>query len=159
MWLEFDSCQQRHLPGLGMVAGDRSTGFRSVRTIFLLPRLRRCSHVLPCSFSVHRLGQHRDVEIKRLVISDTVEDRILALQDRKVGTWIAVLRARADDGHYSNSLLMEVLEKERVRNLAVSIFVWSVYLIYMCPGMTVRELANLFGLDVRGRRLQPRDDD
>jgi SNF2 family DNA or RNA helicase len=32
---------------------------------------------------VHRLGQTRDVIVKRLVIANTVEDRILALQERK----------------------------------------------------------------------------
>ena len=32
---------------------------------------------------VHRLGQNRDVFVQRLVIADTVEDRILALQERK----------------------------------------------------------------------------
>ncbi len=32
---------------------------------------------------VHRLGQNRPVKVDRLVISDTVEDRILALQERK----------------------------------------------------------------------------
>lgn len=33
---------------------------------------------------IHRLGQTRDVTIDRLVIRDTVEARILALQERKV---------------------------------------------------------------------------
>ena len=32
---------------------------------------------------VHRLGQTREVLVNRLVIEDTVEDRVLALQDRK----------------------------------------------------------------------------
>ena len=32
---------------------------------------------------VHRLGQQRDVFVERLVIKDTVEDRVLALQERK----------------------------------------------------------------------------
>ncbi len=32
---------------------------------------------------VHRLGQSRAVRVDRLVIRDTVEDRILALQERK----------------------------------------------------------------------------
>ncbi|KAJ6486844.1 SNF2 superfamily protein [Mycena sanguinolenta] len=32
---------------------------------------------------VHRLGQHRKVTVNRLVIANTVEDRILALQQRK----------------------------------------------------------------------------
>ena len=33
---------------------------------------------------VHRLGQLRNVYVHRLVISNTVEDRVLALQERKV---------------------------------------------------------------------------
>lgn len=32
---------------------------------------------------VHRLGQTRDVEVVRLIVSDTIEDRILQLQERK----------------------------------------------------------------------------
>jgi len=32
---------------------------------------------------VHRLGQTRTVFVHRLVIADTVEDRVLALQERK----------------------------------------------------------------------------
>ena len=32
---------------------------------------------------VHRLGQLREVLVERLVIADTVEDRVLALQERK----------------------------------------------------------------------------
>lgn len=32
---------------------------------------------------VHRLGQTREVHVDRLVIADTVEDRVLALQERK----------------------------------------------------------------------------
>lgn len=35
-------------------------------------------------FKVHRLGQDRDVFVKRLVIADTVEDRILLMQENKV---------------------------------------------------------------------------
>lgn len=33
---------------------------------------------------VHRLGQTRAVNVKRLVINNTVEDRVLALQQKKV---------------------------------------------------------------------------
>ena len=33
---------------------------------------------------VHRLGQLRPVFVQRLVIANTVEDRVLAMQDRKV---------------------------------------------------------------------------
>lgn len=32
---------------------------------------------------IHRLGQTRTAYVHRLVISDTVEDRVLALQERK----------------------------------------------------------------------------
>lgn len=35
---------------------------------------------------VHRLGQTRPVNVQRLVITETVEDRIMALQERKVSS-------------------------------------------------------------------------
>ncbi|KAF9527621.1 SNF2 family N-terminal domain-containing protein [Crepidotus variabilis] len=69
---------------------------------------------------VHRLGQKRDVLVQRVVIADTVEDRILALQERK--------QSLAD------GTLGEGSGKKMGR-------------------LSVAELANLFGLDARGRRL------
>ncbi|KAJ7128105.1 SNF2 superfamily protein, partial [Mycena filopes] len=69
---------------------------------------------------VHRLGQHRPVIVKRMVIANTVEDRILALQERK--------QSLADGS------LGEGAGKKIGR-------------------LSVRELANLFGLDARGRVL------
>ncbi|KNZ76960.1 hypothetical protein J132_10908 [Termitomyces sp. J132] len=70
---------------------------------------------------VHRLGQTRRVVIQRLVISDTVEDRVLAMQERK---------QQLADGS-----LGEGSGKKIGR-------------------LTVKELANLFGLDHRGRLLE-----
>ncbi len=35
---------------------------------------------------VHRLGQEKDVFVKRLVVEDTIEERMLRLQDVKMGT-------------------------------------------------------------------------
>lgn len=69
---------------------------------------------------VHRLGQQKDVFVHRLVIANTVEDRVLALQERK--------RNLADGS------LGEGSGKKIGR-------------------MSVRELANLFGLDQRGNLL------
>ncbi|KAJ7039861.1 SNF2 superfamily protein [Mycena alexandri] len=69
---------------------------------------------------VHRLGQHRDVIVKRLVIANTVEDRILALQERKK--------------NLADGSLGEGSGKKIGR-------------------LSVRELANLFGLDARGHVL------
>ncbi|KAF8633893.1 hypothetical protein AX15_001196 [Amanita polypyramis BW_CC] len=69
---------------------------------------------------VHRLGQTREVNVEKLVISNTVEDRILQLQQRK---------QQLADGS-----LGEGSGKKIGR-------------------LSVRELANLFGLDVRGRRI------
>ncbi|KAK7046715.1 putative ATP-dependent helicase C23E6.02 [Favolaschia claudopus] len=69
---------------------------------------------------VHRLGQHRKVRIQRMVIANTVEDRILALQERKQ--------------NLADGSLGEGNGKKIGR-------------------MSVRELANLFGLDARGRVL------
>ncbi|KAJ6571813.1 SNF2 family N-terminal domain-containing protein [Mycena capillaripes] len=69
---------------------------------------------------VHRLGQHRKVIVKRMVIANTVEDRILALQERKQ--------------NLADGSLGEGNGKKIGR-------------------LSVRELANLFGLDARGRVL------
>jgi hypothetical protein len=35
---------------------------------------------------VHRLGQEKDVFVKRLVVENTIEERMLRLQDVKMGT-------------------------------------------------------------------------
>ncbi|ESK90272.1 snf2 superfamily protein [Moniliophthora roreri MCA 2997] len=67
---------------------------------------------------VHRLGQTRAVNIQRFVIENTVEDRILALQDRK---------QQLADGSLGEG------NSKKVGKL------------------TVKQLANLFGLDARGR--------
>ncbi|KAF7976186.1 hypothetical protein HWV62_7352 [Athelia sp. TMB] len=69
---------------------------------------------------VHRLGQQRNVFVQRLVIENTVEDRVLALQDRKKGI--------------ADGSLGEGTGKKIGR-------------------LSVRELANLFGLDGYGNRL------
>ena len=37
---------------------------------------------------VHRLGQEKDVLVKRLVVEDTIEERMLRLQDVKMGACI-----------------------------------------------------------------------
>ncbi|KAG5653742.1 hypothetical protein H0H81_010999, partial [Sphagnurus paluster] len=70
--------------------------------------------------SFDRLGQTRPVAVQRLVISNTVEDRVLAMQERK--------QLLADGS------LGEGTGKKIGR-------------------LSVRELANLFGLDHRGRVL------
>ncbi|KAF8647982.1 hypothetical protein AX16_006412, partial [Volvariella volvacea WC 439] len=69
---------------------------------------------------VHRLGQLHPVHVQRLVIADTVEDRVLAMQERK-----QILA----DGSLGEG------KGKKIGKL------------------TVRELANLFGLDHRGRVL------
>ncbi|KAK0480890.1 SNF2 family N-terminal domain-containing protein [Armillaria novae-zelandiae] len=69
---------------------------------------------------VHRLGQSRRVKVDRLVISDTVEDRILDLQERK---------QNLADGSLGEG------NGKKIGKLSV------------------KELANLFGLDARGRLL------
>ncbi|KAJ6499605.1 SNF2 superfamily protein [Mycena vitilis] len=69
---------------------------------------------------VHRLGQHRKVIVKRMVIPNTVEDRILALQERKQ--------------NLADGSLGEGNGKKIGR-------------------LSVRELAELFGLDAKGRVL------
>ncbi|KAF9256614.1 hypothetical protein L218DRAFT_881400, partial [Marasmius fiardii PR-910] len=69
---------------------------------------------------VHRLGQTKPVNIQRLVIENTVEDRILALQERK---------QNLADGSLGEGNAKKIGK------------------------LSVKELANLFGLDHRGRVL------
>ena len=49
--------------------------------------MRRCiafgTGLCSCDYRVHRLGQTKPVVVQRLVIADTVEDRVLAMQERK----------------------------------------------------------------------------
>ncbi|KLO17670.1 hypothetical protein SCHPADRAFT_900413 [Schizopora paradoxa] len=71
---------------------------------------------------VHRLGQERPVFVNRLVIQNTVEDRVLAMQERKK--------------NLADGSLGEGNGKKIGR-------------------LSVRELANLFGLDASGRVLKP----
>jgi len=39
---------------------------------------------------VHRLGQEKDVFVKRLVVEDTIGERMLRLQDVKMGACISL---------------------------------------------------------------------
>jgi hypothetical protein len=40
---------------------------------------------------VHRLGQEKDVFVKRLVVEDTIEERMLRLQEVKMGACITII--------------------------------------------------------------------
>ncbi|KAI1861459.1 uncharacterized protein JN550_010839 [Neoarthrinium moseri] len=66
----------------------------------------------------HRLGQEKPVTVHRLVVEDTVEDRILDLQENK------------------RKLVGEVLNSEAARGLS---------------GLSINELAGLFGIGTGGR--------
>jgi hypothetical protein len=43
---------------------------------------------------VHRLGQEKDVFVKRLVVENTIEERMLRLQDVKMGTLYPIVSMR-----------------------------------------------------------------
>ena len=87
---------------------------------------------------VHRLGQARDVVVERLVIENSVEDRILALQERKQDL--------------ADGSLGEGKGKKIGRECFFALpFVLDTDMLH--PGLSVKELASLFGLDARGRVL------
>ena len=70
---------------------------------------------------VHRLGQTRDVHVQRVVIADTVEDRILTMQERKVWNFLFYyFHIRSFTHSISKHLLMGAWEKVPERRLAVS---------------------------------------
>ena len=60
--LELDSCQQRHFSQPRMLFAVESQAFDRV----------------------HRVGQMRNVLVQSVVITDTVEDRILCMQEQKL---------------------------------------------------------------------------
>lgn len=78
---------------------------------------------------VHRLGQSRDVTVNRLVISETVEDRVLALQERK---------KTLADGSLGEGTGKKVGRASFVISLRPPIFSLS----RGHSGLSVRELAN-----------------
>jgi hypothetical protein len=86
-------------------------------------------------FRVHRLGQTRPVVVQRLVISDTVEDRILALQERKVND-LEQCHSLCLKYRDSNFSLTEVLGRELQRRLVVG-FLFSSTLMLISPFRTV----------------------
>ncbi|KAI0070755.1 hypothetical protein K474DRAFT_702536 [Panus rudis PR-1116 ss-1] len=88
---------------------------------------------------VHRLGQSRSVTVERLVIQDTVEDRVLALQERKKNLADGSLGEGTGKKVGRECFFYLISEMTLMASLR-------------CSGLTVRELANLFGisLDRRG---------
>jgi SNF2 family DNA or RNA helicase len=50
---------------------------------FVLASMFICIGSWHRGYRVHRLGQTRPVMVQRLVIADTVEDRVLVMQERK----------------------------------------------------------------------------
>ena len=75
---------------------------------------------------VHHLGQTRPVEVQRLVIPDTVEDRLLNIQECKV--WISLLSTVFKFSFallFSNASPMEVWERAWERRLVIELsFLW-----------------------------------
>ena len=53
----------------------------------------------------HRLGQHRAITVTRFIVKDTVEERILALQDKKRLVFDATVGAE-------NAALAKLTEEE-----------------------------------------------
>lgn len=89
---------------------------------------------------VHRLGQTRTVTVDRLVIQNTIEDRILALQENK--------RNLAD-----GSLGEGNGKKIGRAYFLVIFFEMMLNSIIFFPGLTVKQLASLFNMDTRGNIL------
>ncbi|KAJ3514867.1 hypothetical protein NLJ89_g2121 [Agrocybe chaxingu] len=68
---------------------------------------------------VHRLGQNRKVVVQRVVIQDTVEDRILQMQERKASFYQQLLVISLNCPSFSKLSPTVVSVKEVRRNLAL----------------------------------------
>ena len=88
---------------------------------------------------VHRLGQTRDVHVQRVVIADTVEDRILTMQERKVCNLCCTISTVCSFHLFfiSKRLLMEAWEKVPERKLAVSVVRRWFYLTMLNCGLVL----------------------
>ena len=62
----------------------------------------------------HRIGQTRPVRVARFTVRDTVEDRILALQDRKRAMVAAAFGDEADDGFGGSSRRAQLTTEDLV---------------------------------------------
>jgi SNF2 family DNA or RNA helicase len=62
----------------------------------------------------HRIGQTREVRVARFTVRDTVEDRILALQDRKRAMVAAAFGDEADDGFGGSSRRAQLTTEDLV---------------------------------------------
>ena len=62
----------------------------------------------------HRIGQTREVRVCRFTVRDTVEDRILALQDRKRAMVAAAFGDEADDGFGGSSRRAQLTTEDLV---------------------------------------------
>jgi SNF2 family DNA or RNA helicase len=62
----------------------------------------------------HRIGQNREVRVARFTVRDTVEDRILALQDRKRAMVAAAFGDEADDGFGGSSRRAQLTTEDLV---------------------------------------------
>lgn len=105
---------------------------------------------------VHRLGQTRPVAVQRLVIADTVEDRVLTMQERKVHGPASPTVSKPNCYLFSKPSPTEVWVKGPERRSAVSnvlYFLFSHLNHISSSELSVKELAALFGLDHRGRLL------
>lgn len=79
---------------------------------------------------VHRLGQQRDVFVERMVIKNTVEDRVLALQERKKG--LADGSLGEGNGKKVGRLSVKELANRK------SSCAHAVWLLVLIPGYSVR---------------------
>jgi len=79
---------------------------------------------------VHRVGQTRKVLVQRVVIADTVEDRILQLQERKVGGCYVFFIISYLSDFFSNFWQMVVLGKELAKRSEVSVGIFLFILLF-----------------------------
>ena len=58
----------------------------------------------------HRIGQTKDVTVTRIIVQDTVDERILELQDRKKAMVNQILRREEITDHPEEHLTLEDLQ-------------------------------------------------
>lgn len=98
---------------------------------------------------VHRIGQTRPVYIQRLVIENTVEDRVLKLQQKKVGVGYHAYITTEANLLYRQGLQTIYSERGVHKQVDVSTAGCTCdtpYLTVCHTGLTMEDFGHLFGL-------------
>ena len=95
---------------LSLKAGGTGLNLTAADHVFLLDPWWNPAVEEQAADRAHRIGQDKPVMVYRIVAKDTVEERILALQDRKRALSDAIVEGGGATGGVTKEDILELLE-------------------------------------------------